>query len=96
MGGKYENHSEKGKIDGPSYEALKGSIARFRRETEQRAAAIKREIKQAAEFYRKIAGRKPNIAELAREVVGKFRLKLQKQAHEKKEKEQKQSKGMGL
>jgi len=84
MGGKYENYSEKGELDGPSYEALKGSIARFRREAEQRVEVIKREIKQAAEFYRSITGRKPTIAELAREVIRKFRLKLQKQAHKKK------------
>lgn len=85
MGGQYENNNEKGGIDGPSYEALKGSIARFRREAGQRVEAIKREIKQAAELYRKIAGRKPDIAELAREIIGKFKLKLQKQVHEKKE-----------
>jgi len=93
MGGQYENYSEKGGINGPSYEALKGSIARFRREAEQRVEAIKREIKQATELYRKVAGRKSDIAELAQGIVRKFRLKLQKQAHEK---EQKQSRGMHL
>lgn len=93
VGRQYENYSEKGGVDGPSYEALKGSIARFRREAEQRVEAIKREIKQAAEFYRKIAGRKPTIAELAQGIVRKFRLKLQKQVEEK---EQKQSRGMRL
>ena len=86
-GGYYENNSEKGGIDGPSYEALKGSIARFRREAEQRVEAIQREIKQAAELYRKIARRKPDIAELAREIIGKFKLKLQKQAQEKNKKD---------
>jgi len=96
MGGQYENNSKESEIDGSSYKALKGSIERFRRETEQRVEAIKREIKQAAEVYRKIAGRKSDIAELAREVIGKFRIKLQKQAHEKEQKEQKQSRGMGL
>jgi len=96
MGRQYENYSEKGEIDGPSYEALKGSIARFRRETEQRVEAIKREIKQATEFYHSIAGRKPTITELARGIVEKFRLKIQKQAHKKKQKEQNQSRGMGL
>jgi len=95
MGGQYENYSEKGGINGPSYEALKGSIARFRRDTEQRAEAIKREIKQAAEFYRKIAGRKSDITEIAREVIGKFRLKLQKQAFEK-QRERNQSRRMSL
>jgi len=96
MGRQYENYSEKGGINGPSYEALKGSIVRFRREAEQRVEAIKREIKQATEFYRSIAGRKPTITELAQGVVRKFRLKLQKQAHEKKEKEQTQSRGMRM
>lgn len=96
MGGQYENNSEKGGIDGPSYEALKGSIARFRREAWQRVEAIKREIKQAAELYRKIVGRKPDIAELAREIIGKFKLKLQKQVHEEEQKEQIKSRGMGL
>jgi len=96
VGGQYENYSEKGGIDGSSYEALKGSIARFRREAEQRVEVIKREIKQAAEFYRKIAGRKSDIAELAREVIEKFRLKIQKQAQEDEEKEQSQSRGIGL
>jgi len=96
MGRSYENYSEKGGINGPSYEALKGSIARFRREAEQRVEVIKREIKQAAEFYRKIAGRKSDIAELAREVIEKFRLKIQKQAQEDEEKEQSQSRGIGL
>jgi len=94
MGRQYENNSEKGEIDGPSYEALKGSIARFRREAGQRVEAIKREIKQAAEFYRKIAGRKSDIAELAREIIGKFRVKLQKQAQENEEKEKTQSRGI--
>lgn len=96
MGGKYENYSDKGEIDGPSYEALKGSIARFRREAGQRVEAIKREIKQATEFYRKVTRRKSDIAELAREVIGKFRLKLQKQDQENEEKEQTQSRGMSL
>jgi len=94
MEGQYENYSEKGEVNGPSYEALKGSIARFRREAEQRVETIKREIKQAAEFYRTIAGRKSDIAELAQEIIGKFRVKLQKQAHENEEKEQTHSRGI--
>lgn len=50
LGGQYKNYIEKGEVYEPSYEALKGSIARFRRETE----AIKREAKQATELYQKI------------------------------------------
>lgn len=95
MRGQYENYSEKEEIDGSSYEALKGSIARFRKEAEQRVEAIKREIKQTSEFYRKITRRKSDIAELAQEIVEKFRLKLQKQAYEK-QRERKQSRGMSL
>jgi len=85
MDGKYENISEVENLDGPSYEALKGRIARFRREAEQRVEALKREIKQAAERYREIAGGKPGIKELARGIISKFRVKIQKQAQSKKE-----------
>jgi len=85
MDGKHENISEVENLDGPSYEALKGRIARFRREAEQRVEALKREIKQAAERYREIAGGKPGIKELARGIISKFRVKIQKQAQSKKE-----------
>lgn len=39
-----KNNCKKSEINKSSYKALKGSIARFRKEAEQQAEAIKREV----------------------------------------------------